>query len=352
MLKSRNVNRNPHFWAIVTIIIAIVLIYYSKAFSGYRPEWLWRLNLFEFQNNFHGILFCIPIIYTAIIFWWRGVLTIWLITLVITLPMLVPYKPTALTVLTNIFFLFIPVLIVGYITLERNWRNKERKSMIEREKERQDYVTQILRAQEDERKRIAQELHDETIHSLLIIARKVTNLTSNGNNLSAGDLKSKTTTINDDIIHLSDELRRLCADLRPGMLDNLGFLPALRWLIVRLDDEYQITTKLIIEGEECKIPHNTEVLIFRIAQEALNNIRLHSGATEAMITMSYSPQKVKMTVQDNGKGFLLPRRLNDFSPKGKLGLIGIQERVRALNGTLDIHSRVHHGTSLSVEFNI
>jgi len=272
----------------------------------------------------------------------------WLVSLAITLPQMVQYRPFFFPVMINIFYLCIPLLIVGYITLELNWRNKERRVLLEREHERQTYVTQIFRAQEDERKRLAQELHDDTIHSLLVIAGRVENMANNGN--EGEHVKKESEAIRSEIIRLSDDLRRLTLDLRPGILDNIGFIPALRWLVDRLNQEGQIDTRIIIEGGERKIPHGTDVIMFRIVQEALNNVRFHSQATKATLTLRFGPENVEIVVADNGKGFTLPKRMNLLAAKGKLGLMGIQERTRSLNGTLDLKSRPRAGTSISVKF--
>jgi two-component system sensor histidine kinase DegS len=342
---------NPHFWAIVVITIVITIIYHPRMYLGERLELLWYLDIFEFQSQFHGFLFWIPLVYTAIVFWWRGVLIMWLVAVAITLPVAMQYRPFPLEVFINVFYLFIPLLIVGFITLELNWRNKERETLLEREKERQIYVTQIFKAQEDERKRIAQELHDDTIHSLLVLARRVENVAGSGGQTEE-QLKKEAEAIRIELLRLSDDLRRLTLDLRPGILDNIGFIPALRWLVDRLNQEGQIATKLVIKSEERKIPHGPDVIMFRIVQEVLNNIRFHSEAKEAILTLEFNTEKVKIMVQDNGKGFTLPKRINGLASKGKLGLIGIQERVRSLNGSLHIKTKPGQGTAVSVEFNV
>jgi two-component system sensor histidine kinase DegS len=321
-------------------------------YFGERFEWLWYLDIFEFRTQFHGLLFCIPLIYTAIIFWWRGVLIMWLISVALTMPLAIQYRPFPFQVLINIFYLCIPLLIVSFITLELNWRNKEQRSLLEREKERQTYVAQIFKAQEDERKRLAQELHDDTIHSLLVIASRVENMANDGGIHTEERIKKESGVIRSEILRVSDDLRRLTLDLRPGILDNIGFIPALRWLVDRLNQEGQVNTRMIIKGEERKVPHGTDVILFRIVQEALNNTRMHAKATEATVTVEFDAESTKITIYDNGKGFALPKRINALASKGKLGLIGIQERMRSIKGTCYIQSKPEQGTSISIEFKI
>jgi two-component system sensor histidine kinase DegS len=350
--KSTKLSSNPHFWAIVVITVVIIFLYSLFPIFKIRPEWLWYLQFVEFQIQFHGILFCIPIVYASAIFWWRGALVTWLISAIVTALLAFYYRPFPTPVLVNIFYLFIPVLAVGYIALELNWREKERKVLVEREEERQTYVSQVFRAQEDERKRIAQELHDDTIHSLLVIANRIQTMTNSDYDHTQKQLKKEANEIRGEILHVSDELRRLTLDLRPGILDNVGFVPAIRWLVDRLNQEGQIDMKLVIKGEELKVPHGTDVIVFRIVQEAINNIRLHSKATEANLIIEFGEQSIKIGVTDNGKGFALPKRINSLASKGKLGLIGIQERMRSIKGTYQLQSKPGQGTSISIEISL
>ncbi len=324
-----------HISLLVAFMAALAIMYYLHLITGFRPDWLYYLKVFEFRNNFHGSLFCLAIIYAAAVFGWRGVLVSCLASLLLVLPMSIFYKPLPLPVLTNIFLIFVPLFIIGFIKLELNWRNKEKQVLVEREKERQLYLAQILRAQEDERKRIAQELHDDIIHSLLVIAGKET-----------------ACAVREEILAITDALRRISLDLRPSILDTVGLRPALIGLIDFLNEEGRIDACLKIEGEERKIPHGPDVVVYRIVQEAINNIQKHSNATNAIVTLSYGEDSIKLTIQDNGKGFSLPKRISSLSSKGKLGLIGIQERVNALYGNLKITSKPLSGTTITVEIKI
>jgi signal transduction histidine kinase len=351
--KSTPLSANPHFWAIVGVTLLTIFLYSLFPILKIRPEWLWRLQFLEFQIQFHGMLFCIPIIYASALFWWRGALVTWFISAVVTGLLAFYYRPfpPPTPILFNIFYLFIPVLAFGYVVLERNWREKERKALIEREEERQTYVSQIFRAQEDERKRIAQELHDDTIHSLLVIANRIQTIANIEHTHTQKQLKEEANEIRGEILHVSDELRRLTLDLRPGILDNVGFVPAIRWLVDRLNQEGQIDMKLVIKGEEQKVPHGTDVILFRIVQEAINNIRVHSCATEARLTIEFSEERIKIEISDNGKGFTIPKRISSLASKGKLGLIGIQERMRTIKGIYTIRSSPGQGTSICIEIN-
>jgi signal transduction histidine kinase len=90
-------------------------------------------------------------------------------------------------------------------------------------------------------------------------------------------------------------------------------------------------------------------VLFRIAQEALNNVKKHSGATRATVKLEYKPKKIILKVTDNGRGFELPERLSDLASIGKLGLTGMEERARLLGGTLQVQSKLGQGTTVTAE---
>jgi signal transduction histidine kinase len=209
------------------------------------------------------------------------------------------------------------------------------------------YISQIIKAQEEERKRIARDLHDDTVQSLATIALRIQAIATTDIKLpeevreSLEDLRAKTSTV-------QEQVRRFSHDLRPDVLDYLGLIPALRALIGELENE-KINGHVEVVGKERRLTGEAELALFRIAQEAINNIKKHSQATEATLKIKFTPKKVKFSITDNGKGFKLPEMESDFARKGKLGLIGIQERVRLLNGKVSITSQEGKGTILTVE---
>jgi len=97
------------------------------------------------------------------------------------------------------------------------------------------------------------------------------------------------------------------------------------------------------------VPEEAELVLFRIAQEALNNVRRHSGASRVNVEVQYCPNKVRLQIQDNGRGFNAPERMSDLVSSGRLGLTGMQERARTLGGTLLIQSEPDQGTAVIVD---
>ncbi len=210
------------------------------------------------------------------------------------------------------------------------------------------YVGQITKAQEDERKRIARELHDDTAQTLIDLSRRLDNLATSREPLSEtviGQLEEFQELI-DSILR---NVRRFSRDLRPSVLDDLGLLPALEWLTANLVKEAGIKTELEVHGDRRRLPPEAELALFRIVQEALRNIRKHSQASRVVTVVEFGEGRVRITVDDNGQGFELPGRTSDLAIAGKLGLIGIHERIHLLGGTLTVHSEPGKGTTMTVD---
>ena len=144
-------------------------------------------------------------------------------------------------------------------------------------------------------------------------------------------------------------MRRFSQDLRPSVLDDLGLLAALQWLAADVEKRFGIEVRMSVIGDERRLPPDAELLLFRIAQEALHNVWKHSGASQTCLVVEFGDDTVGLSVQDNGAGFEVPERAGDLAEQGKLGLAGMQERARLLGATLNLESRPGEGTTVSVE---
>jgi PAS domain S-box-containing protein len=209
------------------------------------------------------------------------------------------------------------------------------------------YLQEATKAQEEERKRISHELHDDTIQALIVLSRQLDALSS-GEGMSEENRHRL-----EELWQRTDEIlkgvRRLSQDLRPAALDRLGLLSALEWLASNVTEYAGIATKVNVVGEERHPPEEVTVALFRIAQEALRNVWRHSAATSAEITVEFDKDATRITVTDNGKGFEPPDNLGDMAKKGKLGLTGMQERAQLVGGRLTIQSQPGKGSSITVE---
>jgi signal transduction histidine kinase len=114
-------------------------------------------------------------------------------------------------------------------------------------------------------------------------------------------------------------------------------------------EENGIKTELKVYGDRRRLPPEAELTLFRIVQEALNNVRKHSQASRVVTTVEFGEGRVRINVDDNGQGFELTGRTDDLATTGKLGLIGMHERARLLNGTLTVRSEPGQGTTIAVD---
>lgn len=210
------------------------------------------------------------------------------------------------------------------------------------------YLQEITQAQEEERKRIARELHDDTAQLLGSLSRQLDNFVRKKSGLAPNEvlfLKDLQAQLNRGV----QGVHRFVQDLRPSLLDDLGLIPALRSLMKDMQEYDGIGSKLEVLGDEKRFAPEFESSLFRIGQEALNNIRRHAQASEASVVIDFSDDKVRVTISDNGRGFELAGRVDDLPRSGKLGLVGMQERARLLGGTLEVKSTPGKGTTLVVE---
>jgi len=210
------------------------------------------------------------------------------------------------------------------------------------------YLQEITKAQEEERKRIARELHDSSAQNLIALLHQLDNLLTDKTKLSVRDAKALW-GFYEQIRDTLQEVRRFSRDLRPSILDDLGLLPALEWVTEDLKSTYWIEVDLKVLGNERRLFPEKELLLFRIVQEALRNIAKHAEATKAEVEVKFDANKIAVTISDNGKGFEPPESLGALTPTGKLGLAGMQERVQLLGGKLKLESKPGKGTKIFVE---
>jgi signal transduction histidine kinase len=209
------------------------------------------------------------------------------------------------------------------------------------------YLQEITRAQEEERKRIARELHDSTAQTLIALLHQLDNLLGEKAEMPVREAKTLW-SFYEDIRDVLREVRRFSRDLRPSILDDLGLLPALEWVTGELQKEYGVYTTLKVTGSERRFSPEAELTLFRIVQEALRNIAKHAQASKAEVRLQFDKQKIRLTISDDGAGFKPPESLGDLLHSGKLGLAGIRERVQLLRGSLKLNSEPGKGTTLIV----
>lgn len=326
------------------VIITVFYYLWYPAMIAYRPAF-WFL-IFEVKNSVQGSLYFIPFAYAAAVFRVRGAIITYLVALIISLPHIIYLALSGTSIIINILYSMIPLLVIILITVERNWRESMKNTMIAREQERQIYMSQIFKAQEDERQRIANELHDDITQMLMVVAHDIRNLASIKE--ISSQLKARINKVREEIIEISSNVRRLSLDMRPSILDDIGLVPAIEWLANRLSKNSNINCKIEVSGNEQRLAPDDELNIFRIVQEALNNIRRHSEAHNVSINIAFNSTGLEITLHDDGKGFSFESNTAGLAAKGKLGLIGMQQRAEFIKGTLTIDSYSKQGTIISL----
>jgi len=206
-------------------------------------------------------------------------------------------------------------------------------------------IHKTLMAQEEERKRIARELHDDVAQSILLLSRQVDNLISGGAHKIQKNSISELEHIEDIANETYKSLQRYARDLRPSILDQMGLVAALNWLAEELNKDMGIKTR-VKANKLPPLPPETELAMFRIAQETLNNVRKHARASQVNISVKLDSNNIKMTITDNGKGFSTSRLTGDLAREGKLGVLGMEERARLIGGDLKIKSEPGKGTTV------
>jgi PAS domain S-box-containing protein len=210
------------------------------------------------------------------------------------------------------------------------------------------YLHQVTRAQEEERKRIARDLHDGPAQSLTSIIRQMDNYLRKQKSPSTEEVDFFT-DMKARIDGELQDIQRFSQGLRPPLLNDLGLIPALRSLAKDLQERDGIDAAISVLGEEKRLSPEVELPLFRIIQEALNNVRHHSEASEVRVEVDFTNGEIQAKISDNGRGFELAERLDYLPHHGKLGLAGMQERVELLGGTIEIQSNLGKGTNLKVK---
>lgn len=206
---------------------------------------------------------------------------------------------------------------------------------------------QAICAQEEERKRIAQSLHDDTGQALSSL---VINLERLENHLAGDslDLKKKISSCRSLAAETLKELRKIILDLRPSILDDLGLIPAIRWYGRSRLEEAGILFNFISPENLPPIPDWVSTCLFRITQEAINNIVKHSQATQAQISLQQETNGISLIIQDNGIGFRSENYPQQALSDGKWGLLGMKERAESIQAIFQVNSSEQKGTTISI----
>ncbi len=190
---------------------------------------------------------------------------------------------------------------------------------------------------------MARELHDETIQDLIAIDQRI-QMVSTELSESNPEQATQLNSLHREVNRAVDEVRRLTRALRPIYLEDLGLTTALEMLADDLQRDRHIPVEVRINGDVRRLSAETELAIYRIAQEALSNVVRHSEAGKVVIMISFRDSDIQAEVRDDGVGFEVPPRASTLAASGKFGLMGMYERADLIGAELSIESEPGDGT--------
>jgi signal transduction histidine kinase len=208
-----------------------------------------------------------------------------------------------------------------------------------------DYIGAITSAQEEERMRLARELHDDTIQAVIALKQRVQLAQRTVKDAASRQSLKELETLSEQTV---ENLRRLTRALRPIYLEDLGLVTALEMLTREMSQNLQFPVSFHKDGQERRLSRESELSLYRIAQEALNNVAKHANASQAGVKISFGTTDIKMEITDNGNGFVVPHSPTEFTHAGHFGLLGVHERADLIGAKLEIESALGKGTILTV----
>lgn len=206
---------------------------------------------------------------------------------------------------------------------------------------------QLFSAQETERARLARELHDELGQALTAISLDLAEALKSLPPDLPPRFTEKLTTARTVAKEALDQVRRLSLDLRPGILDDLGLVSALRWYLNRWNKNYEIQVDFQVSGLEERLSPELETALYRVVQEAMTNVAKHAQANQVRVLLEHTPSTIVALIEDNGRGFV-PDEVFGRTPVEGTGLLGIRERISLLGGQFTLISHPGRGTCLSI----
>jgi signal transduction histidine kinase/streptogramin lyase len=228
------------------------------------------------------------------------------------------------------------------------WGLRFRVSQVEKARQTQEeFSRKLLASQEQERQRIASELHDSLGQSLLIIKNRVA--------LAQSDIDERE-TVEEQLTELAhsassaiEECREIAYNLRPFQISQFGLSKTLYGIFMRINEVTDINATAEIDDIDALLTDDAQINVYRIVQECVNNIIKHSRATEALLVIKHTDGEITLSIEDNGRGFARKENTDNNSKIRGFGLLGIAERVRMLNGSYEIDSEAGRGTSVRIK---
>lgn len=322
--------RDRRFWLVQALVVLIATLHFAADVGLAVPT-------FGIPHFATVSMFLVPVVYAALNFGLSGSLATAAWVTVLSVPDLLtvdsPHDRLEDT---------IQLVIVDAVAIFVGHRVARERLAILRLEEAQTrlrtYAAKVLQAHEDERQRIAHELHDDPLQSLIYLSRRLESAALGGGAVQAAALQESRQLIG----QVAATLRETSQRLRPPSLDDLGLVPALQQLCAQVEERSRLHVSLRVSGQQARLDPDVEVGVFRIAQEALHNVERHAAAQSVSITLRDQSGKLILQVTDDGVGF-------NAASDGTLGIPGMRERAELLDGRLDVVSHPRGGTKVHLE---
>ena len=247
----------------------------------------------------------------------------------------------ALCSLGGILLFLVETALIAGLILQLRRRLRAEALAHESERAAQELSGRLIHTQEEERSRIARDLHDDFNQRLALLSVEIDLL---GQKASATDYATKLHQFGEHIRELGSDVHRLAYQLHPAKLDQLGLVAAVSGLCRDLSQKSGLKVDFAHDSVPRSLPADVARCVFRVVQESLQNILRHSGAKEGQVELAVHDGYIRLVVSDAGKGFDLERARN----AGGLGLLSMRERVRLSRGSLEIRSKPGHGTQVEL----
>jgi two-component system, NarL family, sensor histidine kinase UhpB len=244
-----------------------------------------------------------------------------------------------------LFLSNVAVLFSIFRVSRRNRRLEEK--LAERNSKLHAFAVELIRAEEDQRSRIARELHDGVGQIMTAVNIELQMLHDN----APKEMKVRVEDVRALAAQCQTEMRRVSHELRPAILDELGLGEAVRALVARMAKHAHIEIACDVRGEVDRVPGDAVIACYRLVQEALNNVVRHAEAKRAEVSLHRNADRLTVTVTDDGRGIRYDPSSPDTQRDGHFGLLGMQERIRAIGGTFKYGPPPdHRGTQIHAEF--
>jgi signal transduction histidine kinase len=352
LLGGLRSHRFVHYLVIGVSAGLILFLYYGYSFGMNRDswaflDWFWSWIRIELGSGVRGLLMLFPILYATLMLDWRRALATLAVLLAAIAPFIIRYGFSAQTEILSFSILAVPPIVLVSLQIKLLADANERQVAEQKKKQSAEVIRQLILTQEAERKRISRELHDGVVQSLLFTATMAHDVLEETPPNDAA-VRQKLEKIVSNSMDMVTETRIICQDLRPNILDNLGLVSAVKWLCEEFQNDTGIEVGFSQKTSVGNLTQEQSLSLFRVVQEALNNIRKHAGASRVRVAIIPYRGRLAIEIEDDGQGFTVGQSGDALAAQGRLGMLNMEQRARSVGGGLDVQSAAGRGTLVRI----